>query len=35
VFAGDSPLAVVVLDLTPDGEQVCGIYAVTTPTSSP
>jgi RNA polymerase sigma factor (sigma-70 family) len=31
LFAGDSPFAVIVLDLTPDGEQVCGIYTVTNP----
>jgi RNA polymerase sigma-70 factor (ECF subfamily) len=31
VFAGDAPFAVLVLDLTPDGEQVRGIYAVTNP----
>jgi RNA polymerase sigma factor (sigma-70 family) len=30
LFAGDSPYAVLVLDLTPDG-QVCGIYAVGNP----
>ncbi|MHA6765452.1 sigma-70 family RNA polymerase sigma factor [Streptacidiphilus sp. PAMC 29251] len=31
LFNADSPVAVLVLDLTPDGEQVCGIYAVTNP----
>ncbi|MGW0771734.1 RNA polymerase sigma factor SigJ [Streptomyces sp. NPDC002676] len=31
LFAGDTPYAVVVLDLTPDGNQVCGIYAVANP----
>jgi RNA polymerase sigma factor (sigma-70 family) len=31
LFAGDTPYAVVVLDLTPDGDQVCGIYAVANP----
>lgn len=31
VFAGGSPLAVLVLDLTPDGDQVHGIYSVTNP----
>ncbi|REE97289.1 RNA polymerase sigma factor SigJ [Thermomonospora umbrina] len=31
VFAGGSPFAVLVLDLTPDGERVCGVYAVTNP----
>jgi RNA polymerase sigma factor (sigma-70 family) len=31
LFAGDSPLAVIVLDLSQDGEQVSGIYAVTNP----
>jgi RNA polymerase sigma-70 factor (ECF subfamily) len=31
LFAGDAPFAVIVLDLTPDGQQVCGIYAVTNP----
>lgn len=28
---GDAPYAVVVLDLTPEGDQVCGIYAVANP----
>ncbi|MEU5881167.1 hypothetical protein [Spirillospora sp. NPDC047279] len=28
---GDAPYAVVVLDLSPDGDQVSGIYAVTDP----
>jgi RNA polymerase sigma-70 factor (ECF subfamily) len=31
LFAGDTPYAVLVLDLTPDGDQVCGIYAVSNP----
>jgi RNA polymerase sigma-70 factor (ECF subfamily) len=31
LFAGDAPFGVVVLDLTPDGQQVSGIYAVTNP----
>ena len=31
LFAGDTPFAVIVLDLAPDGDQVCGIYAVTNP----
>ncbi|MFI7501323.1 RNA polymerase sigma factor SigJ [Streptomyces sp. NPDC049687] len=31
LFAGDTPCAVLVLDLTPDGDQVCGIYAVANP----
>ncbi|MFE7386036.1 RNA polymerase sigma factor SigJ [Streptomyces sp. NPDC057582] len=31
LFAGDTPYAVMVLDLTPDGNQVCGIYAVANP----
>ena len=31
LFAGDAPFAVIVLELTPDGEQVSGIYAVTNP----
>ncbi|MBC6456912.1 RNA polymerase sigma factor SigJ [Actinomadura sp. HBU206391] len=31
VFAGDSPYAVLVIDLIPQDEQVCGIYAVTNP----
>ncbi|WP_367322491.1 RNA polymerase sigma factor SigJ [Streptomyces sp. HUAS ZL42] len=31
LFAGDTPFAVLVLDLTPDGNQVCGIYAVANP----
>lgn len=33
VFTGDSPLAVLVLDLTPDGHRVRGVYSVTNPTS--
>ncbi|MET8155820.1 RNA polymerase sigma factor SigJ [Sphaerisporangium sp. NPDC005289] len=31
LFADDSPFAVMVIDLTPDGEQVRGIYTVTNP----
>jgi RNA polymerase sigma-70 factor (ECF subfamily) len=31
LFAGASPFAVLVLDLTPQGDQVCGIYFVTNP----
>lgn len=31
VFADGSPFVVLVLDLTPQGDQVCGIYAVTNP----
>jgi RNA polymerase sigma factor (sigma-70 family) len=31
LVTGDSPFAVVVLDLTPDGQHICGIYAVTSP----
>jgi RNA polymerase sigma factor (sigma-70 family) len=31
LFAGDTPYAVMVLDLTPDGGQVRGIYAVANP----
>jgi len=31
LFAGDAPFAVIVLDLTPDGDQVSGIYTVTNP----
>jgi RNA polymerase sigma-70 factor (ECF subfamily) len=31
VFLGDTLYAVIVLDLTPDGTQVCGIYAVANP----
>jgi len=31
LFAGDSPIAVFVLDLTPDDHQVCRIYSVTNP----
>ncbi|OIK00996.1 RNA polymerase sigma factor SigJ [Streptomyces colonosanans] len=31
LLAGDTPFAVIVLDLTPDGDQVCGIYAVSNP----
>lgn len=31
LFAGDSPYAVMVMDLTPDGEQVSDVYIVTNP----
>jgi RNA polymerase sigma-70 factor (ECF subfamily) len=31
LFAGDTPYAVLVLDLTADGDQVCGIYTVANP----
>ena len=31
LFAGDTLSAVVVLDLTPDGTQVCGIYSIANP----
>ncbi|MGW3497559.1 RNA polymerase sigma factor SigJ [Streptomyces sp. NPDC001020] len=31
LLAGDTPYAVIVLDLTPDGDQVCGIYAISNP----
>ncbi|MEW2488615.1 RNA polymerase sigma factor SigJ [Streptomyces sp. NPDC048411] len=31
LFAGDTLYAVLVLDLTPDGNQVCGIYVVANP----
>ncbi|MGA5759073.1 RNA polymerase sigma factor SigJ [Nonomuraea bangladeshensis] len=31
VFSGDSPLAVVVVELAPDGERISGIYSVTNP----
>ncbi|MFB4314926.1 RNA polymerase sigma factor SigJ [Actinomadura sp. 21ATH] len=31
LFADDAPFAVMVLDLSPDGDQVTGIYAVTNP----
>lgn len=31
LFVGDTPYAVVVVDLTADGSQVCGIYAVANP----
>jgi RNA polymerase sigma factor (sigma-70 family) len=31
LFAGDTLFAVIVLDLTPDGSQVCGIYSVGNP----
>ncbi|WP_433382513.1 hypothetical protein [Streptosporangium sp. CA-115845] len=31
VFSGDSPLAVVVVDLAPGGDRVAGIYSVTNP----
>ncbi|MEV0230578.1 RNA polymerase sigma factor SigJ [Nonomuraea sp. NPDC050786] len=31
VFSGDSPLAVVVVELTSDGDRIAGIYSVTNP----
>ncbi|MFE7173199.1 RNA polymerase sigma factor SigJ [Streptomyces sp. NPDC057616] len=31
LFDGESPYAVMVMDLTPQGDQVCGIYIVTNP----
>jgi RNA polymerase sigma factor (sigma-70 family) len=31
LFEGDTPYAVIVLDLIPDGSQVCGIYSVVNP----
>lgn len=31
LFTGDSPYAVMVMDLTPDGDRVCGVYVVTNP----
>jgi RNA polymerase sigma-70 factor (ECF subfamily) len=31
LFSGDAPYAVMVMDLTPDGDQVCGVYVVTNP----
>ncbi|MER5421092.1 RNA polymerase sigma factor SigJ [Streptosporangium roseum] len=31
VFSGDSPLAVVIVDLTPGGHRIAGIYSVTNP----
>ncbi|MET7311281.1 RNA polymerase sigma factor SigJ [Streptomyces sp. NPDC005134] len=31
VFAGDSPYAVMVMDLTPESDQVSGVYVVTNP----
>ncbi|MEW1775650.1 RNA polymerase sigma factor SigJ [Streptomyces sp. NPDC086777] len=31
LFSDDSPYAVMVMDLTPDGDQVCGVYVVTNP----
>jgi RNA polymerase sigma factor (sigma-70 family) len=31
LFSGDSPYAVMVMDLTPDGDRVCGVYVVTNP----
>jgi hypothetical protein len=31
LFADDAPFAVMVIDLTPDGDQASGIYAVTNP----
>lgn len=31
LLTGDAPFAVLVLDLTPGGDQVCGIYTVTNP----
>jgi RNA polymerase sigma-70 factor (ECF subfamily) len=31
LFSGETPFGMVVVDLTPDGRQVCGIYALTDP----
>ncbi|WP_181719641.1 hypothetical protein [Nocardia gipuzkoensis] len=31
VFSGDGPLAIVVVDLTPDGDRISGIYSITNP----
>jgi RNA polymerase sigma-70 factor (ECF subfamily) len=31
LFAGDTVYAVIVIDLTPDGNQVCGIYTISNP----
>jgi len=31
LFQGDSPYGVMVMDLTPEGDQVCGVYIVTNP----
>ncbi|MFJ9352182.1 NAD(P)H-binding protein [Streptomyces sp. NPDC101237] len=31
LFSGDSPYAVMVMDLTPDGDRVRGVYVVTNP----
>jgi RNA polymerase sigma factor (sigma-70 family) len=31
LFAGDRLYAVIVLDLTPEGDQVCGVYAIANP----
>jgi RNA polymerase sigma factor (sigma-70 family) len=31
LFTGDAPFAVLVLDLTPDGERVRGVYSITNP----
>ncbi|MFI9718234.1 RNA polymerase sigma factor SigJ [Streptomyces sp. NPDC052396] len=31
LFTGDSPFAVLAVDLTPQGGQVCGIYSITNP----
>ncbi|MFD8717414.1 RNA polymerase sigma factor SigJ [Streptomyces sp. NPDC059629] len=31
LFEGDSPYAVMVMDLTPEGDRVCGVYVVTNP----
>ncbi len=31
LFTGDSPYAVMVMDLTPEGDQVCGVYIITNP----
>jgi hypothetical protein len=31
LFDHDAPFAVMVIDLSPDGDQVAGIYAVTNP----
>ncbi|MBG0814050.1 RNA polymerase sigma factor SigJ [Planomonospora sp. ID82291] len=35
VFSGDSPIAVVIVDLTPDGDQIVSIYSITNPDKLP
>ncbi|MFD8530018.1 hypothetical protein ACFV0L_21640 [Streptosporangium canum] len=35
IFSGDSPIALVIVDLAPDGNRISGIYSVTNPDKLP